>query len=157
LEKELQNDPSILHKALEVQFKKLIAEPFRELLTEGHDFGQRKVIVIDGLEEYGKVEARLKILHIILSRAGELPFIWLIFGQPDKASDRLVVEGGSTAGTRWGEGYPSLKTRTYPRGSIYGFLLLRPRSCFIATRGFESENSVMVASFFFFFRSDTGN
>jgi hypothetical protein len=146
LEKELQHDPSILHKALEVQFKKLIAEPFRELLTEGHDFGERKVIVIDGLEEYAKVHARLKILRIILSRAGELPFIWLIFGRPDKASDKLVVEGGSTAGTRWGEGYPVLKTRTYSRGSIHAFLLLHSRSRFVY---FEPKNTVMTASFFF--------
>jgi hypothetical protein len=144
LEKELRRDPSILHKALEVQFKKLIADPFRELLTEGHDFGRGKVIVIDGLEEYRNVQARLKILRIILSRAGELPFIWLIFGRPDKALDRLV---GSMVGTRWREGYPSLKTRMYRMGSTHAFLLLQSRSRFVY---FESKNIVMVASFFFF-------
>jgi hypothetical protein len=150
LEKELRHDPSLLHKALEVQFKKLIAEPFRQLLTEGHDFGQRNVIVIDGLEEYRNVQAHLKILHIILSRAGELPFIWLIFGRLNKVLDRLVVEMGPIVEIHLREGYPTLKMRTHPRGTLHGFLLLHSQSCFSALQDFESKNIVLATSFFFF-------
>jgi hypothetical protein len=145
LEKKLRDDPSILHKTLDVQFRSLIADPFHELLSKGHDFAQRRVIVINGLEEYGKIQTRLKILRVILNNAGELPLIWLIFCRPDKASDRYVAEMGPTVEMRWGEGCPALKTQTRRPGTVYGFVLLHSRSRFI-----EAKNIAMTASFFSF-------
>jgi hypothetical protein len=156
LEKELRRDPSVLHKTLEVQFQRLIADPFRELLSRGHDFGHRRVIVMDGLEEYTMVQTRLKILRIILKRAGELPFIWLIFGLPDKASDRYVTEMGPTVEMRWGEGYPALKARMHPSGTVHGFVLSHSRSRLITTPIMEPKNIATTTSIFFFYHQDRG-
>jgi hypothetical protein len=150
LEKELRRDPSILHKTTEVQFQKLIADPFRELLSEGHNLGHRRVIVMDGLEEYTTGQTRLKILRVILNNAGELPFIWLIFGLPDKASDRYVAEMGPTVEMRWGQCYPALKIQTLRPGTVYGFVLLHSRSRFITTPIIEAKNIATTASIFFF-------
>jgi hypothetical protein len=155
LEKALRRNPSILHKTLEIQFQKLIVDLVRELLIEGYDFGQRRVIVIDGLEEYGKVQTRLKILRVILDNAGKLPFIWLIFCRPDKASDRYAAEMGPTVEMQWGECYPALKTQTHRSGTVHGFVLLHSRSRFITTPIIEAKNIAMTAFLFFFLDQST--
>lgn len=97
LEAKLRRNPSLLRQSLEHQFKELIVKPFTQLLDQGTtDFGSpRKLIIIDGLDEYANPRARPKILHIILQSAGKLPFVWLLFTQSNVYD---IQDGLSTAG-----------------------------------------------------------
>ncbi|KAF5358410.1 hypothetical protein D9756_001296 [Leucocoprinus leucothites] len=78
---QLVNDPHVLSKALRVQFKHLIVEPFSRLRSQNHKNIQKPlVIVIDGLDECEGEEAQREIVETISEaiRSKSLPLIWLI-------------------------------------------------------------------------------
>ncbi|KAF7761901.1 hypothetical protein Agabi119p4_9893 [Agaricus bisporus var. burnettii] len=97
LEAKLRRNPSLLRQSLEHQFQELIVEPFNQLSDQVMtNFGSpRKLIIIDGLDEYANPRARSKILRIIFRSAEKLPFVWLLFTQSNVYD---IQDGLSAAG-----------------------------------------------------------
>jgi hypothetical protein len=98
LELKLRRKPSLLRMSLELQFKELIAEPFRQLLSDqgaNDACSRRRVIVVDGLDEYSEPLALPTILQMIPKNAANLPFVWLLSTQSDVDS---ILDSRSTTG-----------------------------------------------------------
>jgi hypothetical protein len=81
---EITRDPSLLRKALPVQFQKFIADPF--VGRQVFDRSRRFVIVIDGLDECDNPLAQRQLLELIsrfcISRPTS-PIVWFIASRPE--------------------------------------------------------------------------
>ncbi|KXN83298.1 hypothetical protein AN958_01631 [Leucoagaricus sp. SymC.cos] len=85
LEKKIRNDPSLLTKSLDVQFRELISAPFEELYAQGERLAHDSILIVDGLDECEPENAQRDIIRIILGSTSlrELPFSWAIFSRPE--------------------------------------------------------------------------
>ncbi|KAF5355193.1 hypothetical protein D9756_005677 [Leucocoprinus leucothites] len=81
------DDPQLLRKAVHVQFKRLIIEPFSRLQAQGHeDVRQPFLVVLDGLDECAGVRAQSQFINMIselvrLKRG--FPILWLLCSRPE--------------------------------------------------------------------------
>ncbi|KAJ3564629.1 hypothetical protein NP233_g8169 [Leucocoprinus birnbaumii] len=87
----LASDPSVLDATLEVQFRKLIIEPFLYLrasrsLQHNSNDQTRILIVLDGLDECSSDDAQCQLVELIRDAAQrhDLPFIWLLCSRPER-------------------------------------------------------------------------
>ncbi|KAF7330605.1 NACHT domain-containing protein [Mycena sanguinolenta] len=76
----VEDDPSVIHRALSVQLQKLIIEPCRQTFV-----GRILVIVIDGLDECEGKEIQREILRSIGTavRQGPLPLRFFVASRPE--------------------------------------------------------------------------
>ncbi|XP_006461556.1 hypothetical protein AGABI2DRAFT_118433 [Agaricus bisporus var. bisporus H97] len=84
IEHRLADDPLLLRNSPEVQFRKLIVEPFVTLLHQRPS--QSFVIILDGLDECDGEDPQLRILDMInhmMRTNPNLPLRWLIFSRPE--------------------------------------------------------------------------
>ncbi|KAF9442081.1 hypothetical protein P691DRAFT_509394 [Macrolepiota fuliginosa MF-IS2] len=79
------HDPLILEKSIQVQFRKLLAQPLRQL--EGVEGGVDDdiVIIVDGLDECDGKDAQSTIIRVITSSVHQqsTPFLWAFFSRPE--------------------------------------------------------------------------
>ncbi|KAF9444578.1 hypothetical protein P691DRAFT_786500 [Macrolepiota fuliginosa MF-IS2] len=78
----LADDPAVLQKAMHIQFRKLIIEPFSMITSNNSSAIQRPyVIILDGLDECEGESAQCEIIEMIseVTRLrSDLPLLWLI-------------------------------------------------------------------------------
>ncbi|KAF9442225.1 hypothetical protein P691DRAFT_811177 [Macrolepiota fuliginosa MF-IS2] len=83
----LVDDPLILEKNRLVQFRKLIIEPFRILMTEYPDTVREPLLIIlDGLDECEDKEAQIEFINLIsthVRQVDEFPLRWMICSRPE--------------------------------------------------------------------------
>ncbi|KAF9443044.1 hypothetical protein P691DRAFT_434698 [Macrolepiota fuliginosa MF-IS2] len=83
----LIDDPLILDKNRQVQFRKLMIEPFRILMTECPDTVREPLLIIlDGLDECKDKEAQVEFIDLIgahVRQVGEFPLRWMICSRPE--------------------------------------------------------------------------
>ncbi|KAJ3563316.1 hypothetical protein NP233_g9013 [Leucocoprinus birnbaumii] len=93
LDNKLSYDPGMVSKSLEVQFRELVLEPFRDLLARGEIVApqQGPLIVVGNIEECSSNEAREELLRILTQETGKFAIKWLICSQP------ISVAGGTLA------------------------------------------------------------
>ncbi|EKM78462.1 hypothetical protein AGABI1DRAFT_129568 [Agaricus bisporus var. burnettii JB137-S8] len=84
LDKKLRLDPTIVRKQLRSQFRELIVEPLRELELAGKQI-EKKVILVDGLDECKDREAQREIIEIVITSIStrSTPFYWAFFSRPE--------------------------------------------------------------------------
>jgi hypothetical protein len=85
-------------KCLEVQFDRLIVQPFHRFLSQGQVEVEelQGLILVEGLDKCKSCWDRREILRVILRSKDALPFRWLIFSRPDcTLEDGLVKDGFS--------------------------------------------------------------
>ncbi|XP_006455290.1 hypothetical protein AGABI2DRAFT_121219 [Agaricus bisporus var. bisporus H97] len=84
LDKKLRLDPTIVRKQLRSQFRELIVEPLRELELAGKQI-EKKVILVDGLDECKDREAQREIIEIVITSISDrsTPFYWAFFSRPE--------------------------------------------------------------------------
>ncbi|KAF9452874.1 hypothetical protein P691DRAFT_150724 [Macrolepiota fuliginosa MF-IS2] len=84
---QLAADPSILKKAIQIQFRKLIVEPFSILAAKDPAMFQHPlVIIIDGLDECNGEEAQCEIIDLIneaVRSSPLLPLLWVLCSRPE--------------------------------------------------------------------------
>jgi len=86
--RQLVDDPSILEARLDVQFRKLIIEPFSLLTSPGQQqttSDQPYVVILDGLDECEDEQAQCELI-VLINRAAQrndLPLIWLLCSRPE--------------------------------------------------------------------------
>ncbi|KAK1218926.1 hypothetical protein PQX77_018368 [Marasmius sp. AFHP31] len=78
IDKQIDQDPTILEANLEDQFQELVLKPSLELLELDGESAQKvpNLIIIDGLDECGDEDTQKRILSIILSSYQQLPSTW---------------------------------------------------------------------------------
>ncbi|KAF5351014.1 hypothetical protein D9756_008376 [Leucocoprinus leucothites] len=83
LDHEIQDEPSLVTASLPVQFRKLVEEPLRHIVS--NDSGIEGWIVVDGLDEIEGIEAQKEIIRLITTSIKEktTPFLWFITSRPD--------------------------------------------------------------------------
>ncbi|KAJ3575543.1 hypothetical protein NP233_g1023 [Leucocoprinus birnbaumii] len=83
----LSDDPQLLTKAIPVQFKKLIIEPFSELQQRGLVNSEKPfVIILDGLDECEGESVQCEIVKQIeeaVRLKKDLPLIWMVCSRPE--------------------------------------------------------------------------
>ncbi|KAJ3560679.1 hypothetical protein NP233_g10678 [Leucocoprinus birnbaumii] len=83
----LADDPQLLTKAIPVQFKKLIIEPFSELQRRGHVSAKRPfVVILDGVDECMGESVQCEIVKQIeeaVRLKKDLPLIWMVCSRPE--------------------------------------------------------------------------
>jgi hypothetical protein len=79
------DDPLVLEKAMDAQFRDLLVKPLRKVSADGHGVGKDMVIVVDGLDECAVVDAQVQIIHLIAASTREqtTPFLWACFSRPE--------------------------------------------------------------------------
>ncbi|KAF7768323.1 hypothetical protein Agabi119p4_7566 [Agaricus bisporus var. burnettii] len=81
------HDLTIPQKSPRTQLRKLIIEPFTELLRQGHQAVDKPLlIVIDGLDECQDIDAQREIVEMIgeiVRLKPDLPLLWLIASRPE--------------------------------------------------------------------------
>jgi hypothetical protein len=79
------DDPLVLQKAMDVQFRDLLVKPLRKLSADGHGVGKDMVIVVDSLDECAIVDAQVQIMDLIAASIHEqtTPFVWAFFNRPE--------------------------------------------------------------------------
>ncbi|KAF9446211.1 hypothetical protein P691DRAFT_777042 [Macrolepiota fuliginosa MF-IS2] len=86
---KLAAEPDLPTETPRVQFRKLIVEP---LLSLSHE--RKRVIVLDGLDEYDDEDNQLEIIELIndLVRSNiSLPIIWMICSRPESHLKRVFA------------------------------------------------------------------
>ncbi|PPQ86269.1 hypothetical protein CVT25_005511 [Psilocybe cyanescens] len=80
-----ENDPLIITRSLEAQFKALVREPLLELFHSGYSTDNHLVIIIDGLDECkdASIQARIVDLSFSLLRSRDIPLKILIASRPE--------------------------------------------------------------------------
>ncbi|KAF9440579.1 hypothetical protein P691DRAFT_687251 [Macrolepiota fuliginosa MF-IS2] len=85
--KRLVEDPLVLDKNRHVQFKKLIIEPFRKLMTEYPQIlHEPLLILLGGLDECKDKQAQCEPTDLIsthVRQADKFPLRWIIFSHPE--------------------------------------------------------------------------
>ncbi|KAF9442217.1 hypothetical protein P691DRAFT_681947, partial [Macrolepiota fuliginosa MF-IS2] len=83
----LVDDPLILEKNRQVQFRKLMIEPFRILMTEYPDAVREPLLIIlDGLDECQDKEAQVEFINLIsthVRQVDKFPLLWMICSRPE--------------------------------------------------------------------------
>ncbi|KAJ3556572.1 hypothetical protein NP233_g11945 [Leucocoprinus birnbaumii] len=95
------NDPQLLQKAVGIQFKRLLIEPFVQLKMKGHPCSRQPlVIILDGLDECAGIPAqclfiRLISEHVRLMRG--FPLLWFLSSRQEshlkQSFSRITVCG----------------------------------------------------------------
>jgi hypothetical protein len=88
IDRKVQDDPTVVHKALSTQFRELIMLPLQELMARGRGIGWRFPIFVDGLDECYDPNAQGQIVEIIeivaqAARTTDLPLCWAFFSRPE--------------------------------------------------------------------------
>ncbi|KAF9443199.1 hypothetical protein P691DRAFT_646398, partial [Macrolepiota fuliginosa MF-IS2] len=81
---EVENDPTLLQKALPAQFKKFFVDPF--VTRAGGGSQRRFLILIDGLDECNSNDTQCKLLGLIsffCLRYPRAPLVWIIASRPE--------------------------------------------------------------------------
>ena len=82
---KIQRSPDLPSKRLEAQFRKLIIEPFLELISRNVCV-QDKTVIIDGLDEYNEDLAQGKIMELVtksvIEHGDKIPLLWAFFSRP---------------------------------------------------------------------------
>ncbi|KAF9439453.1 hypothetical protein P691DRAFT_837023, partial [Macrolepiota fuliginosa MF-IS2] len=80
----LVDDILILDKNRSTQFRELIIEPFRILVTQyPHTVREPLLIILDGLDECKDKEAQCEFIDLINSHSRQVPLRWMICSRPD--------------------------------------------------------------------------
>ncbi|KXN80991.1 hypothetical protein AN958_06503 [Leucoagaricus sp. SymC.cos] len=83
----LAADPHLLEKAIHVQFKQLIVEPFSQLGTQNHEIVRQPfLVVLDGLDECEGEKAQrdlIKMINGLVTIKRGFPIFWLICSRPE--------------------------------------------------------------------------
>ncbi len=83
----LVEDRTILEKNRRIQFKELIIEPFRFLMSKHPELVQKPLLVIlDGLDECKGKEAQCELIELIsehVRQVKEFPLLWMISSRPE--------------------------------------------------------------------------
>ncbi|KAF9443319.1 hypothetical protein P691DRAFT_679795, partial [Macrolepiota fuliginosa MF-IS2] len=80
----LVDDILILDKNRSTQFRELIIEPFRILMTlYPHTVREPLLIVLDGLDECNNKEAQCEFIDLINTHIWQVPLRWVICSRPD--------------------------------------------------------------------------
>lgn len=81
---DILNDPTLPKKSITQQFQDFFVNPLQKLRARGEELEER-VIIIDGLDECGDIEAQCDIIEIVAtsSRDGTTPFRWAFFSRPE--------------------------------------------------------------------------
>ncbi|KAF9446002.1 hypothetical protein P691DRAFT_674487 [Macrolepiota fuliginosa MF-IS2] len=83
----LVDDPSILEKNREVQFEKLVIEPFRILMIKyPHTIEEPLLIILDGLDECKDKQAQCELIKLInthVRQVDDFPLRWMICSRPE--------------------------------------------------------------------------
>ncbi|KAF9442422.1 hypothetical protein P691DRAFT_739000 [Macrolepiota fuliginosa MF-IS2] len=80
----LVDDILILDKNRSTQFRELIIEPFRILMTQyPHTVREPLLIVLDGLDECKDKEAQCEFIDLINTHTRQIPLRWMICSRPD--------------------------------------------------------------------------
>jgi hypothetical protein len=83
LDRKMTEDPKMLEKGMERQFRVLIAEPFAVMMES--EFG-RLAVLIDGLDECEGQDAQIRIINLINKFAIQYPkspLTWIIASRPE--------------------------------------------------------------------------
>ncbi|KAF8993882.1 hypothetical protein BDQ17DRAFT_111239 [Cyathus striatus] len=64
VEAKIEHDPSIVQQSMEIQWKKLIVDPLKEVSGNGVNIAT-SVILIDGLDECENDESQLELLELL--------------------------------------------------------------------------------------------
>ncbi|KAJ3570565.1 hypothetical protein NP233_g4316 [Leucocoprinus birnbaumii] len=83
VDRKVLNDKTLVRKTMSSQFRSLILEPLLELRGQGGT--QRKVILVDGLDECQSKDAQMEIIKLIASsvRTGLTQLRWAIFSRDE--------------------------------------------------------------------------
>lgn len=83
----LADDPQLLSKAIPIQFKKLIIEPFTHLQHQNSEsIKKRFLILLDGLDECQGEAAQcefIKLIDEVVRVKKDLPLLWLVCSRPE--------------------------------------------------------------------------
>ncbi|KXN91407.1 hypothetical protein AN958_00669 [Leucoagaricus sp. SymC.cos] len=83
----LADDPHLLKKAMHVQFKQLILEPFSQLQAEGNESTRQPFLVLlDGMDECDGERAQrdlVKMIYDLVAFKRAFPIFWLICSRPE--------------------------------------------------------------------------
>ncbi|KXN91411.1 hypothetical protein AN958_00673 [Leucoagaricus sp. SymC.cos] len=83
----LANDPHLLKKAIHVQFRQLIVQPFSQLQDQHHESVRRPFLVIlDGMDECDGEKAQrdfIKLIGDLVTVKRGFPILWLICSRPE--------------------------------------------------------------------------
>ncbi|KAF9450016.1 hypothetical protein P691DRAFT_789971 [Macrolepiota fuliginosa MF-IS2] len=83
----LIDDPLILEKNRQVQFRELVIEPFRILMTECPDTVREPLLIIlDGLDECEDKEAQVEFINLIsthVRQVDKFPLRWMVCSRPE--------------------------------------------------------------------------
>ncbi|KAF9443540.1 hypothetical protein P691DRAFT_737760 [Macrolepiota fuliginosa MF-IS2] len=80
----LVDDILILDKNRSTQFRELIIEPFRILMTQyPHTIREPLLIILDGLDECNDKEAQCEFIDLISTHSRQVPLRWMICSRPD--------------------------------------------------------------------------
>lgn len=86
LDQKIRKDPSLLSKALEVQFQELVVAPLLEL-EKRNVAVQDRLVIVDGLDECSKDNAQCTIVQAIAAairkHGDKLPLLWAFFSRPE--------------------------------------------------------------------------
>lgn len=84
LDHKIRKDPTLVTKSIMEQFQELLVKPLQHPRTDAADIGEW-VIIVDGLDECGGIEAQHDVVEIIAASVREqtLPFRWVFFSRPE--------------------------------------------------------------------------
>jgi hypothetical protein len=87
ISQKLADDPTILEKDRKTQFKELIVDPFRTIITQHAATIQTPLlIIIDGLDECEGEEAQCEFVELIsdhVRSVSQFPLLWMICSRPE--------------------------------------------------------------------------
>ncbi|KAF5351164.1 hypothetical protein D9756_008242 [Leucocoprinus leucothites] len=83
----IADDPQLLLKAIAIQFKRLIIEPFVQLQIQKHEsVRQPFLVLLDGLDECAGARAQCDLIEMIselVRMRGGFPILWLVCSRPE--------------------------------------------------------------------------
>ncbi|KAJ3561492.1 hypothetical protein NP233_g10161 [Leucocoprinus birnbaumii] len=88
----IARDPLVLEMSLEAQFRELFVKPLRELSADDRNAIEDTIIIVDGLDECGPINAKLDhvkaqetIIKLITTAAASRnsPFLWGVVSRPE--------------------------------------------------------------------------
>ncbi|KAJ3556816.1 hypothetical protein NP233_g11896 [Leucocoprinus birnbaumii] len=96
ISKILVGDPLLLAKNRATQFKKLIVEPFQEIMAlDSSAIDNPLLIILDGLDECKGCEAQCELVQLILDHVRHFrhfPLVWLLLSRPEWHLKTLISD-----------------------------------------------------------------
>ncbi len=94
IDSKIHRDKTLVNKSMSSQFRYLIDEPLRELVSQGKGIGRQIVVIIDGLDECEGADAQSEIIRIIASAVSNnpLPLHWAFFSRPEPHIEAAFTE-----------------------------------------------------------------